>query len=234
MNDRELMAIRADTDFTYDGRGRLLLTNEPYEAARQPAPRLFLGRTSAGQVVRVGSGLSDGVARRLESVVAALTPTGDLRLPAATLTALREVLEEDAPVTSEGGGPVYRFPASIAAPGDVVRVTVANRELVRETYPWLRDEIDDWQPCFAVVRDGAAVAVCFSSRSGARAAEAGVDTLADFRGHGFATAATRAWGAAIRTSGRVPLYSTGWGNAASQGVARRAGLVVFGADSTWS
>jgi GNAT superfamily N-acetyltransferase len=102
--------------------------------------------------------------------------------------------------------------------------------MVRETYSWLYDEWADWQPCFAVVRDGAAVSVCFSSRIGAGAAEAGVETLPAFRGRGYAAAVTAAWGATVRETGRVPLYSTGWENLASQSCrpARRADHVRRG------
>ena len=74
------------------------------------------------------------------------------------------------------------------------------------------------------------VAVCFSSRNGADAAEAGLETLAPFRGRGYAAAAVAAWAAAVRASGRLPLYSTGWDNLASQGVVRTLGLVPYGAD----
>ncbi len=85
-----------------------------------------------------------------------------------------------------------------------------------------------------MVRDGAAVSVCFSARIGTGAAAAGVETLPDFRSRGYATAVTAAWGAAIREAGRIPLYSTAWENLASRGVARRAGLIMFGAEATWA
>ena len=39
-----------------------------------------------------------------------------------------------------------------------------------------------------------------------------------------------AWAHAIRAEGRTPLYSTSWDNAASQGVARKLGLVIYGTD----
>jgi len=234
MDDRDLMAIRADTDFTYDARGRMLRSNEPREEERRPAPRLFFGRTRAGYVVRVGATTPDALAPRLEAIIARYPPVDDLQAPPAALAAVREALGRHAPITAEGGGPVYRFPASIAQPGEVVRLTNANRELAHATYPWLYDELVDWQPCIVVARDGVAVSICFSSRSGADAAEAGVDTLPAFRGHGYAAAVTAAWGAAIRASGRIPLYSTAWENVASQGVARRVGLIMFGADTTWA
>lgn len=232
MNDRDLMAITADTSFTYDARGRMLRTNEPRAAERRPAPRLFLGRTRAGHVVRFGAAVPDALTRGLEEIIAGAPPVGDLNAPRAALAAVRQALAQHAPITSEECGPAYRFPASITPTGEAVQLTDANRELVRATYPWLYDELADWQPCFAVARDGAAVSVCFNSRSAARAAAAGVDTLPSFRGRGYAAAVTAAWGAAIRASGRIALYGTSWENVASQGVARRVGLIMFGTEAT--
>jgi hypothetical protein len=234
MNDRDLMDVRADTDFTYDLRGRMLRTNEPRGQARRPAPRFFLGRTMAGSIFRFGVAVPAAVARPLEAIVARLPPAGDLESPPPLLGAVREVLEQHAPITAEGGGPAYRFPESIERPGEAIQLTDANRSLARETYPWLYDELADWQPCFAIVRDGAAVSICFSSRFGAKAAESGVETLPACRGRGYASAATAAWAIAVRETGRIPLYSTGRGNLASQGVARRLGLILFGADASWT
>jgi hypothetical protein len=118
--------------------------------------------------------------------------------------------------------------------GDAVEVTDANLAVVRDTHPWLYRDLSTWGPCFAVLRDGLAAAICHSSRIGARAMEAGVFTLPEYRGRGYAVAVTAAWGAAGSASGRVPIYSTAWANVASQGVARRRGLTVFGADASWT
>jgi GNAT superfamily N-acetyltransferase len=232
VDDRDLMALRADTLFTYEARGRMALTNEPCEIARRPAPRLFLGRTAFGHVVRLGVDVPDPLARQLAAVAAAEPADGDLHIPSPLLGALRLALAKLAPVMETEAGPAYRFPASIAGGGEVVSLTAANRALTRGTFPWLYDECADWQPCFMKAIGGAAVSVCFSARIGSVVAEAGVETLPAYRGRGYATAVVAAWGDAVRASGRIPLYSTSWNNDASQGVARRLGLVMFGTDAT--
>jgi predicted GNAT family acetyltransferase len=102
--------------------------------------------------------------------------------------------------------------------------------LLAGEFAWLRDALEPWGPVAAVIVEGRAVSVCFSARLTPRAAEAGVETLPDFRGAGHATHAVAAWAQAIRESGRRPLYSTSWENLASQGVARRLGLRMYGVD----
>ena len=231
MDDLGAMRLHADILFRYDARGRMACVNDPEGG---PAPRLFLGRTTMGQVARFGRAVPDATARRLAGLVGDGGAPRSRRVPPALATAVRAELERLAPVRRQGGGPVYRFPASIQPPSGVVALTEADRARVRATFPWLEDELTLWRPCFAVVCDGAAVAVCFSSRNGARAAEAGVETLPEFRGRGYAGIAAAAWGAAIRRSGRLPLYSTRWGNRASQAVARHLGLPPVGADATWA
>ncbi len=56
----------------------------------------------------------------------------------------------------------------------------------------------------------------------------------DFRGRGYASLATAAWASAVRASGREPLYSTDWQNAASQAVARHLGLTSCGEHLSWT
>jgi len=211
MDDLALLTLEADVSFTYNQLGRMLQTNEPVPSARTPAPRVWLGRTMAGKTLtRYGATVADDVLAR---------PEADLRAALA-------------PIRKETGGPAYYFREAIAPSALALPVTQANREVARDTFRWLYDEVAYWQPCFAVIRDGQAVSICFSSRVGPRACAAGVDTLAEFRGRGHASTVTAAWAQAVHVSGRVPLYGTDWGNLASQGVARRLHLVQYAA-TTW-
>ncbi len=79
----------------------------------------------------------------------------------------------------------------------------------------------------ALVKDGQAVSVCATVRSAGLACEAGVETLARYRGRGYAGHAVASWASAVRREGRVPLYSTSWDNEASLAVARKLGLVQY-------
>jgi GNAT superfamily N-acetyltransferase len=182
----------------------------------------------------LGAGVPGVLAQQVESTIANEPRPRDLEAPWAAAEHIRQALAEHAPIDAEFRGPVFRFTDAVRFPTEVTQITAANRNLVRTTFPWLFEEVADWQPTLAVLHDGAAVSVCFSSRIGAAACAAGVETLPDFRGRGYAAAVTAAWGAAVRATGRIPLYSTSWDNHHSRSVARRLGLVMFGSETTWS
>jgi hypothetical protein len=76
----------------------------------------------------------------------------------------------------------------------------------------------------AVVRNSQAISIYFCARGSHAAAEAGVEAAAAFRGRGLALLVTAAWAQAIRSSGRLAIYSTSWSNKSSLAVARKLGL----------
>src|SRR5579875_1510287 len=135
MHDRELMGLRADTDFTYDAAGRMVLSNEPCVAARRPAPRAFLGSTRTGHIARCGTGEPALLVRDVHTLVGGLPPLDNLDAPPPGLEALRAALERHRPITAVGGGPAFRFPAPIRPSTDALYLTGANVDLVRTTYP---------------------------------------------------------------------------------------------------
>lgn len=224
MTDLDLITLQAATLYRLDPFNRLLTINEP---GGKPAPRLFLGRTGAGNVWRLRHDLPAELADELAALLRAEPRADDLTREPTILPALRAVLS---PVAREWRGPAYLVPADLPARIDVTTITPANSHLLAGLFGDLAGELPDIAPVVAVIREGVAVSVCLSSRIGAKACEAGVQTLAAHRGHGHASAVVAAWAAAVRQGGRLPLYSTSWDNLASQAVAGRLGMHRYGED----
>jgi hypothetical protein len=234
MSDLAFLALQVEALFTHDSAGRLVAVNEP---GGGPAPRFFLGRSRAGNLWRVRHDVPEATTRRLEALATTEPVDGAPRAEPGSMAAILEALRADLEVRSVEAGPAYRFPDALPAPAgaqvDVTEVTRANLHLLRRMNWDLADlaaELDGWAPMLAFVEEDIAVSLCFSSRLTTRAAEAGVATLEPSRGRGYAPIVVAAWARAIRASGRMPLYSTSWDNHASQAVARKLGLVQYGAD----
>ena len=199
---------------------------------REPVPRFFLGRTPAGNRWRFRHDVPEHVADSLDELCEDEPAFAALRTPPRHEARYREALARHAPVTDTWSGPAYRFPDTLPPAGaDVVRLSSANASLLHggDLEPWLED-IGRSDPLVALVREGRAVSVCGSVRITRDAHEAGVETSADARGHGFAVAVVSAWARAVRELGAEPLYSTSWDNAASQAVARKLALIPYAAD----
>ncbi len=230
LSDLELMELQIEALFTHDDLGRIVAVNEPDGG---PAPRFFFGRSREGNRWRFRHDLPDETAKRLEALAAVEPVNHDLRALPAALDAMLDVLGTDRESGLDESGPAYRFPVVIPDPGIATLITRDNGHLLHRIAPYLEaieSGPDTYGPCAVVVDDGVAVAICHCARLTARAAEAGVETLPDYRGRGYAPAAVAAWAQAIRESGRIPLYSTSWDNLASQAVARKLGLVMYGSD----
>ncbi len=215
--------------FVHDERGRIVTRNA---LDGGPAPRFFLGRTADGNRWRVRHDVPDDVAATLEALSAEEPVVADLRDPPHHDARYRDLLAGHGALGEVWMGPAYRFPADLP-PDDanVVPLTRENAEILRggDLEPWVQD-IGHGGPLLALVRDGRAVSVCGSVRVTRHAHEAGVETSASARGHGFGVAVVAAWARAVREVGAEPLYSTSWENTASQGVASKLGLVPYASD----
>lgn len=227
LTDSALMALHVEVLYRCTPEGRLRETREESPAR---APRFFLGRTREGHLWRVRDDLPAALVRDLDALAAAEPVLPELPREPVSIARFRELLQERGEIRQAWAGPAYCFPEELAASPQVVRITPENGHVLGEEFAWLRTELAESEPAVALVIDGQAVSISFSSRVSARAAEAGVDTMAAFRGRGYASRAVAAWAIAVRETGRVPLYSTSWGNLASQGVARRLGLRLYGVD----
>lgn len=233
LDDRTLLELRLAALFTHNAAGRIVTANE-LEPDPSPAPRLFLGRTVDGNAWRFRHDVPPSLIREIEPLLVAEPPLSatDPRQPPRALAALRALLATPGAAVEVTEGPAWRFPDPLPVAEHVVFIAAGNRALLEEHFPYTAKYLAARQPCAAIVEDGAAVSICYCARRTAEAAEAGVDTAEGWRGRGYAGRVTAAWAAAVRRSGRIPLYSTSWQNAASQAVARKLGLTLCGVDLT--
>ena len=190
----------------------------------------FFGYTNEGSICRFRQDLPDNVVAQLKEVAAAEPmPVNSQKIP-RNRRQFEDVLQSHAPIERVWVGPAYRFPQHITPPTNIIRLSRKHAGLLKEDFAEMVPELNSWQPYLAVIEDSQAVAICRSVRLSSRAHEAGVDTLVGYRRRGYATSVVAAWALAVRALNRMPLYSTSWDNVASQGVARRLGLVQYGVD----
>lgn len=225
--DFDLMRMQVEALFVHDANGHLLRINEPDPT--NPAPRFFLGRTTSGNLWRTRADLLPELAAALDALAADEPVVSNLREPPRYEDDYIQLLERYNPISNNNSGPAFTLPDLVPAP-TTVTLTQDNEHLAEAHFSWLLGALDDYAPVTVIVEDGAAVAACFCSRITASVAEAGVYTEEAYRGRGYAAEVVRGWAAAVRASGRQPLYSTSWSNIASQQVVRKLGAVMYGVD----
>jgi hypothetical protein len=219
------------TCFILDVAGRIVSTREP-EATR--GPLFVLVRDASASCWAVRADVPADIAADLDRLARDELPAADLReaprFADRYIALLRDRLPSlslPAGKTRLSDGPAFAFHDAIPESCGVV-VVDDERRLDRHFHGWAPGEIAAGRgPVMAVVEDGFPVSVCFCARLSDAAAEAGLETAAAYRGRGYGPRVTAAWALAIRASGRIPLYSTGWTNAASLAVARKLGLVAY-------
>lgn len=228
--DLELMNIHVLALFTHDAESRLLFVNEP-SGAIIPAPRLFLGRTRAGNIWRFRADLPMNLCEELNALCADEPPVDvESGEPPRYLEKFVRLLETDAPVQEISSGLAYQFTEFNKPSRPLLAVTENNWEILQGGFEKLIEELPTWQPFVALLEETRAVSVCRSVRITPKAHEAGVETLPDFRGKGYAEDVVAEWARLVRAAGAVPLYSTSWENNASQAVARKLGLKCYSTD----
>lgn len=224
--------LHLKTLFVLDGQGRITSTREPGPSR---GPLFFLVRSATSCAWAVRADVPQDVAGELDGLAREEPPASDLRhapVHADRYASLVASGHQAGPRIRHSSGPAFTFPASVAPPADIV-VVEDERLLEHNFRGWVPGEIAAGRsPVLAVVEDGHPVSVCFCARRSDVAAEAGVDTAEAYRGRGFGSRVVAAWALALRASGRLPLYSTEWGNHTSLAVARKLGLVAYASD--WS
>lgn len=222
------MAIHVQALFIHDANSRLLIVNEP--GGGGPAPRLFLGRARTCNLWRFRADLPVSLIEELEALCADEPAPAEFSAAPRHIEEYLRLLETHAPVRRLYMGPAYRFTEYPEPSRPLQAITETNAEMLRGGFEELIAELPAWQPFLAIVDEGRAVSVCRSVRITPAAHEAGVETLPDFRGKGYAKEVVAGWARAVRSLGATPLYGTSWENAASQSVAKKLRLAPYGAD----
>jgi hypothetical protein len=226
------MRIHVEALFTHDASLRIQFVNEPWAngTVRVPADRFFLGRTAAGNMWRFRSDLPGSLVEQLELLCVDEPVTKNLNQKPRHLEAYLRLLEGHGSIRQVWLGPAYRLPVSARPSLRPVRITAANAGVLGAGFEEMAAELEVAQPFFGLVQGGHAVSICRSVRITPEGHEAGVETLSDFRGKGYAPEAVAGWAAAVAEMGCIPLYSTSWENTASQAVARKLEAICYGVD----
>ncbi len=219
--------IRMNTLFTTDSGGDLVSINFACgkDKGKGRPPLIFVAWSESDYALRFRDDVLADRRRKIEQHLRGVWSfDGAEQLPCANQ--IEDVLS--APCSE--AGPAYLAPDTIQPQGTAIRVEHNEKEALRAHFERMIDDIGGSQPCFVVLDGGAAVSACRTVRRSAWAAEAGVNTVGAYRGKGYAVAVTSAWVSAVRSEGLLPMYSTSWGNTASQRVAEKVGLVQYAAE----
>jgi hypothetical protein len=246
----ELMILQTNALVTWDKNGRMLMSDEPWDGTRQ-APKFCLGRTIDGKtLLRFRHDIPDSIINELERLSADETPAESFEDMPKHKDKYLEIFE-----TNEfSSGPCWLVPPDstgkkmyektwiadnsgtehhplipvLITKENINNFTLDSKLDPKKGFEWLKDEITVAEPCAGLIINGHLVSQCRSVRRSSTAHEAGLETLPDFRGHGYAMTVTLGWAAAVRDLGALPFYTTSWQNTNSQNVARKLGLYYYG------
>lgn len=218
LSELDLIAIQVEVLFVHNQVGKMKYVNEQ---GNPKAPRFFLGGTREGSITRYHCDLDDETVGQIEKLIR--EPSNHIEL-----AKIIDLLNEERTVKNIWMGPAFMFSTNLQKPTRTIQITEKNKELLRENFPNLIEQMEWRQPYFAIVKNEKVVSICCSARSTPVAAEASVETLAEFQGNGYGADVVTAWAISIQEEKRIPLYSTSWDNYASQAVARKLKLINYG------
>lgn len=222
--------------YRHDEAGRLVGMNA-FPEDDQRVPRLFVGIAREALTWRMRADLPASLVSEVARLLGAERPPRgaeagfDLDREPERMAVVRARLEEHAPIEREWRGPAYRFGEVEAAAGeDVVEIADAARA---SHFPIIAGQLAQRAPVFGVLAGGEVVSLAYCATPPGPAGgpvEVGVETAPAHRGRGHAARAVGAWASAIRSGGRLPLYSTSFDDRSSRAVARKLGAIRFGTD----
>lgn len=220
LSELDLIAIQVEVLFVHNQVGKMKYINEQ---GNPKAPRFFLGITREGSITRYHCDLDDETVGKIEKLIR--EPSNHIEI-----AKIIDLLNEERTVKNIWMGPAFMFSNNLHKPTRTIQITEKDKELLRENFPHLIEQMEWRKPYFAIVKNEKVVSICCSARSTPVAAEASVETLAEFQGNGYGTDVVTAWAISIQEEKRIPLYSTSWDNYASQAVARKLKLINYGMD----
>lgn len=219
MTDLELMKLHIEVLYQQNNKKQLTVVNEP---PFEEAPFIFIGSTKEGRIEKYSEKVDDLLKKRLQNSIK--------NQPDDLIVGLINEFTNRVGLHEFTMGPAYVFPEIEQVSDEVIIVTEATKELLKDDFKFTFLDFKAKQPCAVMMKDERVVALCCSARQSNKAAEASVYTVEKYRGNGYGAAVTKAWAQQIQALGKVALYSTTWDNFASQGVARTLGLHQYGVD----
>lgn len=224
------LARHASVLFEFNEQRRITRINESDPETDAPVVFVALGSTSSLALFR--DDVPEQIALEITYALDTLPAWNGAQTDPTAFDSIRRIVENWRQDIEESHGPAFRFKGKTDASVETTLIDATNDHLLAANFPYTRSVLAERSPVVGVVRNGAVVSACYSARSNDEAAEAGVDTIAEYRGQGFAAAVVTAWANATVAAGLVPLYSTSWQNQSSLSVAKKLDLEVYA--DTWS
>lgn len=151
----------------------------------------FLSKTREGNITRYHCNLDGEIISKIEKLIRE-------RSNHIEIAKIMKVLNEERTVENIWMGPAYMFPNNSNEPTRVIQITEKNKELMRENFPNLIEQMEWRQPYFAIVENEQVVSICCSARSTPIATEASVETVEGFQGKGYGADVVKAWEMSIK------------------------------------